>query len=632
MKKSLFIILLLATSINLFAQIFDPVQWTYQLERQNDTLAVCTIKATIEKGWHLYTPFLPDDGPRPTTIQFTKAQGLEPLGTLQTPQDTVSNYDENFDMVLSYYEKEALFTQKFKITGTEAIGVEGYVEFMACNDQMCLPPQTLDFTVGETDNLTQINTIPIEEIDIAQIDTAPAAATTDSESKSLWYIFVMGLLGGLLAVLMPCIWPIIPMTVSFFLKRGQRAEKNGKRNNGRTDAILYGLSIIVIYVGLGLLITLIFGASKLNEISTSAGLNIFLFLLLIIFAISFFGAFEIQLPAKWSTWLDNKAEKTTGIVSIMLMATTLVIVSFSCTSPIIGTLLVEVASTGSVLGPTIGMLGFAIALALPFTLCAFFPDIINKLPKSGDWMTTLKVTLAFVELAFSLKFLSVADLAYGWHILDRETFLALWIVIFALLGIYLLGWLNLQERQTTIGTTRLFLGMISLAFAVYMLPGLWGAPLKAVSAFAPPMDTQDFNIQHTQSPAHFYDYDAGIEYARANNKKIFLDFTGYGCVNCRKMEAAVLADTRVHERLTKDYVIVSLYVDDKTQLPNPIEIEENGSKRTLKTIGDKWSYLQRTKYGSNAQPYYIIIDSNEQKMTDPYSYDEDVDKFLNWMK
>ena len=634
-KYLLFVGIFCTVHILCFAQIVEPVRWNYELKNISESSVECVITASIDEGWHLYTLFMPDDGPRPTSIVFTNARGLTPVGELNVPEDSISEYDANFDMTLSYYKNQAVFVQQFRID-EQPIGLQGYIEYMACNDQMCLPPQTIDFSLGNGTDMAGLNNAPVEqiaELDISSVEISEPISEQES-SQSFWYIFLMGLLGGLLAVLMPCIWPIIPMTVSFFLKRGQRSEKKGTKNHGKRDALLYGLAIIVIYVVLGLLITAIFGASKLNEISTSAWLNIFLFLLLLVFAISFFGAFEIRLPGRWSTWMDNKSENASGIVSILLMAFTLVIVSFSCTSPIIGTLLVELASRGSIIGPTIGMLGFAIALALPFSLCALFPDLINKLPKSGDWMNTLKVTLAFIELAFSLKFLSVADLAYGWHLLDRETFLALWIVIFALLAFYLFGWISFKDdnRERPLSVTRLMLGIVSLAFAIYMLPGLWGAPLRAVSAFAPPMSTQDFTIQHAQTPAHFYDYESGMAYAKANDKLVFLDFTGYGCVNCRKMEAAVLADDRVNARLTKDYVIISLYVDDKTALEQPIEIIENGSQHILKTIGDKWSYKQRSEYGSNAQPYYIVIDKNGKKITEPYAYNENVDDFLNWLK
>lgn len=633
MKKNIFVLVALCFIAGAsLAEIVEPVKWAYELKTVSDSEVECVVTASIDDGWHLYTLYLPEDGPRPTSIVFTNANGLEPVGELAVPADSVSEYDANFDMTLSYYKTKAEFVQKFRVVG-QPVGLRGYIEFMACNDQMCLPPETIDFELGSSSDMTGLNTASIEQIadvEVVSQDTPEAEQT----GRSLWYVFLMGIIGGLLAVLMPCIWPIIPMTVSFFLKRGQRAEKKGEKNHGKRDAMLYGLAIIVIYVVLGLLITALFGASKLNEISTSAWLNIFLFLLLLVFAISFFGAFEIRLPGRWSTWMDNKADNASGVVAILFMAFTLVIVSFSCTSPIIGTLLVELASQGSVLGPTVGMLGFAIALALPFSLCALFPDMIHRLPKSGDWMNTLKVTLAFVELAFSLKFLSVADLAYGWHLLDRETFLALWIVIFAMLAFYLFGWISFKDdnRERPLSVTRLMLGMVSLAFAVYMLPGLWGAPLRAVSAFAPPMSTQDFAIHHAETPAHFYDYESGMAYAKANDKLVFLDFTGYGCVNCRKMEAAVLADDRVNSRLTKDYVIISLYVDDKTALEQPVEIVENGNTRVLRTVGDRWSYKQRNEYGSNAQPYYIVIDKNGNRLTDSYAYDEDVDKFLEWLK
>ncbi|MBO4986398.1 MAG: thioredoxin family protein, partial [Paludibacteraceae bacterium] len=460
--------------------------------------------------------------------------------------------------------------------------------------------------------------------------------------------------GGLLAIFTPCVWPIIPMTVSFFIKRGGAAKGTTNAQVIR-DAIFYGLSIVIIYVGLGLLVTLIFGASALNALSTNAVVNIIFFLILVVFAASFFGAFEITLPSSWSTALNSKSSNTTGFLSILLMAFTLVIVSFSCTGPIIGTLLVEAAGK-SILAPAMGMLGFAIALALPFSLFAMFPSVLKKLPKSGGWMNTFKVTLAFLELALALKFLSVADLAYGWHILDREVFVALWIIIFALLGAYLLGWISFphddeDHRKTSV--TRFFLAVISLSFAMYMVPGLWGAPLRAISAFAPPMSTQDWvmtpgsmesgigtpvsnnnykTMTNNGGQITFTDYDEGMAYAKENNMPVFLDFNGFGCVNCRKMEAAVLSKPEVAEHMHK-YVLISLIVDDKTKLPEPITVEENGKTVTLKTVGDKWSYVQRTEYQSNAQPYYMQLDADGNRLVDTsYAYDEDIQKFLNWLK
>ena len=452
--------------------------------------------------------------------------------------------------------------------------------------------------------------------------------TTSQQDRSWIYIFFAGFIGGLLALFTPCVWPIIPMTVSFFLKRSKDKKK------GIRDAWTYGASIVVIYVALGLAITLIFGASALNALSTNAVFNILFCLMLIIFAASFFGAFELTLPSKWSNAVDSKAEQTSGLLSIFLMAFTLSLVSFSCTGPIIGFLLVEVSTTGSVIAPAIGMLGFAIALALPFTLFAMFPSWLKSMPKSGGWMNVIKVTLGFLELAFALKFLSVADLAYGWRILDRETFLALWIVIFGLLGFYLLGKIKFphDDDDNTTSVPRFFMALISLAFAVYMVPGLWGAPLKAVSAFAPPMTTQDFNLYNNEVHAKFDDYDAGMEYAKRNGKPVMLDFTGYGCVNCRKMEAAVWTDPKVSKLMTDDYVLITLYVDNKEPLPEHIKVMENGKERTLRTVGDKWSYLQRSKFGANAQPFYVLIDNEGKPLNKSYSYDEDIDKYVDFLQ
>ena len=548
-------------------------------------------------------------------------------------------------MKLRYFENTATFVQKFKITDA-SYQIEGYLEYGACNDENCLPPTEVPFsfsgkgnaataTVATSETKAETVNQPAAENSVAEttaIDSAATVALSDNETsvqdywtpvikelnsygettsqqdRSWIYIFFAGFIGGLLALFTPCVWPIIPMTVSFFLKRSKDKKK------GIRDAWTYGASIVVIYVALGLAITLIFGASALNALSTNAVFNILFCLMLIIFAASFFGAFELTLPSKWSNAVDSKAEQTSGLLSIFLMAFTLSLVSFSCTGPIIGFLLVEVSTTGSVIAPAIGMLGFAIALALPFTLFAMFPSWLKSMPKSGGWMNVIKVTLGFLELAFALKFLSVADLAYGWRILDRETFLALWIVIFGLLGFYLLGKIKFphDDDDNTTSVPRFFMALISLAFAVYMVPGLWGAPLKAVSAFAPPMTTQDFNLYNNEVHAKFDDYDAGMEYAKRNGKPVMLDFTGYGCVNCRKMEAAVWTDPKVSKLMTDDYVLITLYVDNKEPLPEHIKVMENGKERTLRTVGDKWSYLQRSKFGANAQPFYVLID-NEGK-------------------
>ncbi len=573
-KILLTLTVLLLVITGAIAQIVNPVRWTGSVV--GDSIK---IEAAIDAGWHM------------TLIELNGA--------------TVG--------------KEYTGTCTLTLPDTSSVSVR----YNACDDRMCTAPEVWEYTPEA----------------IVQDAPAPVDTPDSPAGKSLWWVFAMGLLGGLLAVFTPCVWPIIPMTVSFFIKRNGAA-RNTTNPHAVRDALLYGLSIIIIYVGLGLLVTLLFGASALNALSTNAVVNIIFFLILVLFAASFFGAFELTLPSSWSTALSKKSGNTTGFLSILLMAFTLVIVSFSCTGPIIGTLLVEAAGK-TLLAPAIGMLGFAIALALPFSLFALFPSVLKKLPKSGGWMNTFKVTLAFLELALSLKFLSVADLAYGWHILDREVFIALWVVIFALLGLYLLGLISFpndddSHRKTSV--PRFFLAVISLAFAVYMLPGLWGAPLRAISAFAPPMSTQDWSLgQNTASaPADkqitFSDYDEGMAYARAHQMPVFLDFNGYGCVNCRKMEAAVLSKPEVEARL-RNYVVISLVVDDKTKLSEPIQVEENGKTVTLKTMGDKWSYKQRTEYGANAQPYYIQLDADGNRLTSTaYSYDEDISKFLNWLQ
>ena len=590
MKKIMTILLaVIAIALTAQAQIVQPIKWTGEVVGDSVRLT-----ATIDKGWHL----------------------------------NIIELGDGFYMD----EYEGTFTE----TVAKADTIR--VRYNACDDKMCTAPETWEF------------------VSLASSPDSPIASspTSPESGQSIWWIFVMGLLGGLLAIFTPCVWPIIPMTVSFFIKRGGAAKGTTNAQVVR-DAILYGLSIVIIYVGLGLLVTLIFGASALNALSTNAVVNIIFFLILVLFAASFFGAFEITLPSSWSTALNSKSSNTTGFLSILLMAFTLVIVSFSCTGPIIGTLLVEAAGK-SILAPAMGMLGFAIALALPFSLFAMFPSVLKKLPKSGGWMNTFKVTLAFLELALALKFLSVADLAYGWHILDREVFVSLWIIIFSLLGCYLLGWISFphddeDHRKTSV--TRFFLAVISLSFAMYMVPGLWGAPLRAISAFAPPMSTQDWvmtpggqvvgerlevkgegyaTMTNNGGQITFTDYDEGMAYAKENNMPVFIDFNGYGCVNCRKMEAAVLSKPEVAEHMHK-YVLISLIVDDKTKLPEPITVEENGKTVTLKTIGDKWSYVQRTEYQSNAQPYYMQLDADGNRIVETsYAYDEDIEKFLNWLK
>lgn len=667
MKKLLFPFVLLLFAVAVQAQIQDPVKFNSELKILAADEAEVVFTAAINKGWHVYSTDLGDGGPISATFNVEKISGAEVVGKLKPVGKEISTFDKLFEMKVRYFENTAQFVQKLKLTGG-AYQIEGYLEYGACNDENCLPPTQVPFKFsGKAEGAakeaaaaaaeTKAEEQPAKQETVS--GTAPVAAiggadgpteikvadkvdlwkpviselnslgeTTSQEDMSWVYIFITGFAGGLLALFTPCVWPIIPMTVSFFLKRSKDKKK------GIRDAWTYGASIVVIYVTLGLAITLVFGASALNALSTNAVFNILFCLMLVVFAASFFGAFEITLPSKWSTAVDSKAEATSGLLSIFLMAFTLSLVSFSCTGPIIGFLLVQVSTTGSVVAPAIGMLGFAIALALPFTLFALFPSWLKSMPKSGGWMNIIKVTLGFLELAFALKFLSVADLAYGWRILDRETFLALWIVLFALLGFYLLGKIKFphDDDDTKVSVPRFFMALASLAFAVYMVPGLWGAPLKAVSAFAPPMQTQDFNLYNNEVHARFDDYDLGMEYARQHGKPVMLDFTGYGCVNCRKMELAVWTNPKVSDIINNDYVLITLYVDNKTPLPSPVKIVENGTERTLRTVGDKWSYLQRVKFGANAQPFYVLIDNEGKPLNKSYSYDEDIPKYIEFLQ
>lgn len=679
MKRNLFSCLLLLLAVALQAQIQEPVKFRTELKKLSANEVEVVFTATIDEGWHVYSTDLGDDGPTSATLTMDELKGAELVGKLKPVGKEVSVFDEMFGVQVRYFEGTASFVQKLKLTGG-AYKMEGFLNYGACNDQNCLPPTNVEFSFsGEAEQAAQPaaeKVIPATKIqDIAQPaatakvepletnenketsasgqeelaaeETTSIAATGEvdywrpviselktfeenasQEDRSWIYIFITGFLGGLVALFTPCVWPIIPMTVSFFMKRSKDKKK------GIRDAWLYGASIVVIYVILGLAVTLIFGASALNALSTNAVFNILFCLLLVVFAASFFGAFEITLPSKWSNAVDSKAEATTGLLSIFLMAFTLSLVSFSCTGPIIGFLLVEVSTTGNIAGPAIGMLGFAIALALPFTLFAMFPSFLKSLPKSGGWMNVIKVTLGFIELAFALKFLSVADLAYGWRILDRETFLALWIVLFALLGFYLLGKIKFphDDDSNKVGVTRFFLAMISLAFAVYMVPGLWGAPLKAVSAFAPPVHTQDFNLYTNEVHPKFKDYEEGMDYARKMGKPVLVDFTGHGCVNCREMESSVWIDQQVSGIINDDYVLISLYVDEKTPLPERVKVQENGKEVTLRTIGDKWSYLQRVKFGANAQPFYVLLDNDGNLLNGSYTHDTNVSNYVNFLQ
>lgn len=675
MKKFLSLTLLLLVTVVMAVQA--QVSFTVKYKRVNPTTVDIVFTGTAQPGWHIYSTNIGEGGPTRATFGVDKIKGAKLKGGLKGGPGAKTRQDPIFEMPVTYYEGHATFTQRVELLDKD-YELKGYLKYGACNDENCLPPTSVNAIVKGTDGpaptaeskaeeaaaqqQAMANGLPTTQTDtmgnnVAATDTAAAAVAVqpldsaatqalwtpvikelrnfgtgadDVSGKAWYYIFFLGFVGGLVALFTPCVWPIIPMTVSFFLKR------SGNRRKGIRDAITYGVSIVVIYVALGLIITTLFGANALNDLSTNAVFNILFFLMLVVFAASFFGGFEITLPSKWGDAVDSKAEKTTGLLSIFLMAFTLSLVSFSCTGPIIGFLLVEVSTSGgSALAPTIGMLGFAIALALPFTLFALFPTWLKSAPKSGGWLNNVKVVLGFLELAFALKFFSVADLAYGWHLLDRETFLALWIVIFTLLGVYLLGAIKFphddeDERHTSV--PRFFLALISLAFAVYMVPGLWGAPVKAVSAFAPPISTQDFNLDPVKIEAKFTDYEAGMAYARQTGKPVMVDFTGHGCVNCRKMELAVWHDAKVRDLLTKDYVLISLYVDEKAPLPAPMEVEENGQTTTLRTIGDKWSYLQRSKFGANAQPFYVLLDNNGRPLNTSYSYDEDVDKFVKFLK
>ena len=684
-RNTLFILFTLLFSLTAMAQQ-NPVHFSVQQKQVSPTEVEVIFTAKIDQGWHVYSTNLPADGPTSASLHVDKAEGVTPVGKLTTRGKELNVYDKTFEMKLRYFENSVGFVQRYKITA-KTYSIKGYLEYGACNDEMCLPPTQVEFNFkgngpasapaatptaanAETDKtttaatdvaadglsaLTAMTADTAKKSDVLPADTAGALkqenaqvnadvnlwqpvikelsafnSTKDSTNSSLWSIFFMGVLGGFIALLTPCVWPIIPMTVSFFLKRAKDDRKKGIR-----DAVTYGLSIIVIYMGLATLVTWAFGPQKLNELATNAPFNVFFFLLLVVFAFSFFGWFELRLPSSWGNAVDNKASATTGLLSIFLMAFTLSLVSFSCTAPVVGLLLVQAATSGDWVAPAVGMFGFALALALPFTFFALFPTLLKKAPKSGSWMNMIKVVLGFIELAFSLKFLSVADLAYGWHILDRETFLSIWIVLFGLLGLYLIGKLKFPHddpEQKAMPVPAIMLGLCSLAFSVYMLPGLWGAPCKAVSAFAPPINTQDFNLAPQTVHAAYTDYDEGMRAAAAAGKPVLVDFTGFGCVNCRKMEASVWTDSRVAEKLNKDYVLISLYVDDKTPLKQPVEVKlPDGTSRTLRTIGDKWSYLEQTKFGYLAQPFYVPLDNAGKPLNGSFSFKEDVPAYLEFL-
>lgn len=648
-RNLVFVLSVIFSCITGLAQIVDPVKWTWEAVMSDNTHGTINLTATIDKGYHIYGMTAHEDGPVPTTIRFDDADGIVYDGALTVSSDPEKKVDTTFNLVLEMWSGTVTFSRAFVITDpTAAVGVSGTIRYMACNDANCTSPKTEQFAIAITtrDDGTVVAEATDEDIlNRGQADGASgsvgiieeatdfdiyapvASAEIAAVNTSWWYLLVMGFLGGLLALLTPCVWPMIPMTVSFFLK------KTKSRRRSVIDAVSYGISIVIIYLVLGLAITLIFDAGTLNELATGAIFNILFFILLVVFAISFFGAFDIKLPSRWSNKMDSMAEKTSGWLSIFFMAFTLVLVSFSCTGPIIGTLLVEAASNSSILGPALGMGGFALGLALPFALFAFFPSLLKEMPKSGGWMNSVKVVLGFIELILSLKFLSVADLAYGWRILDREVFLSVWIVLFVLLGIYLLGKLRFphdEERRHT-GVFGFFLAVVSFSFAVYLLPGLWGAPLKAVSAFAPPANTLDFNLYQADI-REFTDYDEGMAYALENDMPVMLDFSGYGCVNCRKMEGAVFDTPEVRSLLDDKYVFIKLMVDDKADLAQPYTVEENGKKLAITTVGDKWSYLQRHKFNTNSQPYYVILNGRGQMLAEPRQYDENVQAFVDWLE
>ena len=677
MRKRLFFSLLLAVvSLAVQAQIHVPLKWNIVLEDTGAPISTLEFTATLDEGWHLYDMNLPEGGPVSTSFIFETVQGAELVGKPVPSIKPTAFFDELFDMEVRWFANKVTFTQKIKVTDSKKFKIDGEVEYMVCNDATCLPPEREAFeftskqlktTVLPSDkNKTKEPVVDTKPAVVDMVELVPATpiapktqkerpktdnvsntvtqepalwtpvieelktfgtATTNEESSWLM-IFLAGFAGGLIALLTPCVWPMIPMTVSFFLKRSK------SRAKAIRDALTYGVSIIVIYLVMGLVITGVFGASALNELSTNALFNILFFGLLVLFAVSFFGAFELALPASWTNKLDSKADSTTGILSIFFMAFTLSLVSFSCTGPIIGTLLVQAASMGNAVGPAIGMFGFALALSIPFTLFAIFPTWLQSMPRSGGWLNSVKVVLGFLELALALKFLSVADLAYGWRLLDREVFLTLWIIIFALLGAYLLGKIKFSHDSDVkyVSVPRLFLAIISFAFSAYMVPGLWGAPLKAISAFAPPLYTQDFNLYEDEVHASFTDYEAGMAYANKVGKPALVDFSGFGCVNCRKMEASVWTDPKVKQIIENDYVLITLIVDDKTPLKETITIQEYGKTRKLKTVGDKWSYLQRSKFGSNAQPYYVLLNGEGMPLAPSYAYDESVDKYVAFLQ
>ncbi len=676
MKKIIVLFLLSAISVLGYSQILNPVKWTYSVENNGSEKATLVINAKIDKGWHLYSQFVGEGGPVPTSFRFEKSDAFTLSGNVKEVPKAKPFFDDIFGMQVAWFEKSATFKQEIKVSSKTDFKVKGTLEFMVCDDKQCLPPEEVEFTFDvkgvatsvsttkteepkttvEDTAVSKVNTVVTATVDTSKKDSVSNIADTvlsskDEEKSSMWGIFFQGFLFGFVALLMPCIFPMIPLTVSFFTKQSK------SRAVGIRNALIYGLSIVVIYVGLGLGITILLGASALNELSSDAIFNLIFFLVLVIFATSFFGAFEITLPSSWSTKADEKADKG-GLIGIFFMAVVLAIASFSCTGPLIGTLLVDAANKGQYMGPFLGMLGFSISLALPFTLFAIFPSWLNSMPKSGGWLNSVKVTLGFIELAFALKFLSNVDMAYHWGILDREVFIVLWVIIFAMLGMYLLGKLRFSHDSEVkhVSVTRLFLSIITLSFALYLVPGLWGAPLKAVSGFLPHQGTQDFDLYSSKFAAAsgesthstgvkkygdklhaplgidaFFDYDEGLAYAKKVGKPVFLDFTGHSCTNCRKMENAVWPDPEVLRRLKNDFVVISLYVDDRTELAESEKYVSTYTGKKVKTIGNRNVDLQVSKFNSNAQPLYVIVDADGKALTGTFGYKEDVPGYIEFL-
>ncbi len=636
-----------ALTISVKAENVKPVMWSAEINLSASGEGQIVFKSKIASGWHIYSEKTAGEVGVPTSFDYARIAGAELIGEIIPSVKPIDKVDNGFN--LSWWDKDVTFVQKFRLLeGSHSVAISGIIRYMACQDNTCTPPADFSFELTdaldgysaaeewpakaeETNNYSE-NVISMAESNKATTDSSkwwtPVKFNETTEQSTWWYILLWGFIGGLLALLTPCVWPMIPLTVSFFLK------KNNSRKRSIMDAAIYGGAILVIYLALGLAVTLIFGASKLNDLATNAVFNLIFFALLVVFAISFFGAFEIKLPSRWSNKMDSKAERTTGLISIFFMAFTLVLVSFSCTGPLIGTLLVEAASNGDIAGPALGMGAFALALAIPFTLFAIFPSMLKEMPRSGGWLNSVKVVLGFLELVLSLKFLSVVDLAYGWGILDREVFLALWIVLFVLLGLYLIGKLQFSHDAPLqyVSIPRFFLALASFSFAVYLLPGLWGAPLRGVSAFAPPLYTQDFNLYSSNEAKHFDNYDEGMQYAAENHKPVLVDFSGLACVNCRKMEAKVFDNPEVRKMIANNFVMITLMVDDKQELSQPIIVKNGDETIELKTIGARWSYLQSYKFGAATQPFYVMLDNDGNLLGDKsYSYDENIEAFMEWL-